>query len=187
MVVLPVVVRAVAGSNPVLPPKMYNEIKLSTINELFYLDDSLLLRNKINRHLKNKDMHVIGSLHKGYRVTSIRCKNFYVHRIIYQIYNNCELSGDVQIDHVDCDKENNHPKNLRIATASDNKTNTKIQANNTSGFKGVHFNTKMQKWISRLKRHGKVYYLGAFDDPTEAYLVYCTKNLELNGEFFNFG
>lgn len=41
------------------------------------------------------------------------------------------------IDHVDCNKLNDDPKNLRAATRAQNAWNRKTPSNNTSGIKGI--------------------------------------------------
>ena len=68
------------------------------------------------------------------------------------------------IDHIDGNKTNNHVSNLRWATHSENQLNKKIQSNNTSGFAGVSFDHKRNKYRATFKKK----FLGVFIDKVSA-------------------
>jgi len=56
------------------------------------------------------------------------------------------------IDHIDNNTLNNNSiNNLRWVTTKENAQNAKLSAKNTSGFKGVSFHKKLNKW--RTARH----------------------------------
>jgi len=106
------------------------------------------------------------------------------HRLIYQIANSIDiLPSDIQIDHIDGNKQNNNPSNLRIATNQDNQRNVKIQRNNTSGFKGVTYEKNRNKWKASIYDGTRKINLGRFKSPEEAHLAYKNKAIELFGEF----
>ena len=44
----------------------------------------------------------------------------------------------------------------------------RLNANNTSGYTGVHRDRKQGKWIAQICFKGKTYYLGSFDDQQDA-------------------
>jgi hypothetical protein len=44
----------------------------------------------------------------------------------------------------------------------------KLSKNNTSGVKGVFWNSRRQKWEARLMFQGKVHYLGGYDNIEDA-------------------
>ena len=89
------------------------------------------------------------------------------------------------MDHKDHDTLNNRRENLRIATHAQNLWNTKILANNTSGFKGVSFFKPRGTWRSRIMLNGKQNLIGYFDSPEEAGAAYVEAAKRLHGEFAN--
>lgn len=118
---------------------------------------------------------------KGYlniMLNDVQCK---VHRIAWKLMTG-EDSGET-IDHKDCDKQNNRWRNLREATQSQQKMNRGIQANNTTGFRGVCFNGA--GYQTQIQHEGRCRHLGIYDTPEEAHEVYCRHAQKLHGEFFN--
>lgn len=87
------------------------------------------------------------------------------------------------VDHRDGDVKNNTLDNLRICTKQQNEFNTKIRADNTTGFKGVSFNKKRNKYRSYIVYCGKQISLGEYQYKVDAAKVYNKKALELFGEF----
>ena len=70
--------------------------------------------------LPNKYFHVYGRTHH----------NEYAHRIVWMLKNNSEIPEGLQIDHIDRNRQNNHPSNLRVVTPSQNamnRSNTKTK------------------------------------------------------------
>lgn len=88
-----------------------------------------------------------------------------------------------QVDHIDGNGLNNRRSNLRAATVAENAHNRKKPANNSSGYKGVHWRKRECKWIARIMVQGVRMYLGHFDDPRSAHEAYCEASKHLHGEF----
>ena len=65
-----------------------------------------------------------------------REKTIKAHRLVYEHFIG-DLGETGQVDHIDRCKTNNHWKNLRIATPSQNAWNKSAQVNNSSGYRGV--------------------------------------------------
>lgn len=103
-------------------------------------------------------------------------KSVYLHRVIMG-------EPSLEVDHIDGDGLNNRRKNLREATSSQNKHNTGLRKNNSSGYKGVTWDKKNSKWQAQITLCRKVKKLGRFATPEEAYEAYCKASAELHGEF----
>lgn len=72
------------------------------------------------------------------------------------------------IDHINRDSLDNRRCNLRIATRSQNRINSKINKNNTSGCKGVIFYNKTNTWNARISLNNRRIFLGYFKTKEEA-------------------
>lgn len=103
---------------------------------------------------------------QGYRQVKIDGKIYRAHRIIFAIAYG--YWPKLSIDHIDCNKANNLPCNLREATLAQNQQNTNLKKNNKCGYKGVRYHKG--KWLAAL-RGG---HLGTFltaEDAAEAYRI----------------
>lgn len=92
----------------------------------------------------------------GYAVACINGKKTYLHHLIIG-----KKEGLV-IDHVNGDKLDNRAKNLRHVSQRENCLNRKLNKNNTSGHKGVLFDSRINKWCARISPYGKYIHLGSF-------------------------
>ena len=107
-----------------------------------------------------------------------------VHRIIYAISNSEDCLNDSCIDHIDGNRLNNNPKNLRTATTSQNLLNRGKQKNNTSGHKNINFIKKRNKYRCRITIKTKEMHIGEFDTLEEAIEKRDIEGKKLIGEFF---
>jgi hypothetical protein len=91
------------------------------------------------------------------------------------------------VDHENRIRSDNRFSNLREATSSQNLVN-RVPENNTSGYRGVVWVDRLDKWKATLKMGSKIYNLGYFDDPVAAAHRYDRAAKEHQGEFavFNF-
>lgn len=102
----------------------------------------------------------------GYQCLGFGGKHHLLHRLIYLYHH-----GDMPdlIDHIDQDHTNNRIENLRPSDKKENVYNTsKLWGHNTSGVRGVSWDTKQQKWSVRFKHEGKYLFFGYFLDLEEA-------------------
>lgn len=125
---------------------------------------------------------------EGYRVISLSIDgvvigNFRLHRLIYQLHFG-DLRQDEVIDHIDGDPRNNRIENLRKATHSQNRMNSRRVRRNTSGFKGVHAHG--DKFRAQIRIGHKRFDLGVFSTPEEAHKAYCSMAEKLYGNFARF-
>lgn len=93
------------------------------------------------------------------------------------------LTGKNDIDHIDRNPMNNRRSNFREATRSQQGMNRKKQNNNTSGFIGVYWNKREEKWIAALKIDGKSKHLGSFLNKHDALIARLKAELKFFGEF----
>ncbi len=93
--------------------------------------------------------------------------------------------GKKCVDHMDNNRLNNNVANLRFATIKENNQNASISKTNTSGYKGVSFHKKHNKWRAQIQIDGKNKHLGYFYNIEEAIKVRQLKANEIQGLFVN--
>lgn len=89
----------------------------------------------------------------------------------------------MHVDHVNGDKLDNRRCNLRLCSDTENQCNRGRPANNTSLFKGVHFDEQKRKWRAQIKFNGKKIHLGYFRRRRHAAAVYDLAAKYLHGDF----
>lgn len=86
-----------------------------------------------------------------------------------------------EIDHKDRNRLNNRKENLRFTTHRNNSRNTKLPINNNSGFIGVSFDKKRNKWIASLYIDRKQVYNERFINKEDAVKARLKAELEYYG------
>lgn len=117
----------------------------------------------------------------GYKSGGIYGRLFKAHRVIWAIVYGQWPSKF--IDHIDGNPSNNRIENIREATRSENGMNRPAQANNTSGFKGIHWIKSMERWVARARVNKKSYYFGHFKTKEEAVEAYRSSIREVHKQF----
>ena len=103
-----------------------------------------------------------GKRKDGYKRVILFYKNYLLHRIIwFYVYGEWP---DNLIDHIDRNPSNNKISNLRIGDKRLNSLNSKLFSTNTSGHRGVSFDSKRKKW----RAYYNQLYLGFFDRKEDA-------------------
>ena len=87
------------------------------------------------------------------------------------------------LDHKDTDGTNNRWSNIREATPSQNRMNTKNPSTNKTGLKGVTLYADGIRFVAAIKVSGKRYHLGIFKTPEDAHDAYCAASRRLHGDF----
>lgn len=85
---------------------------------------------------------------------------------------NCTLHDNRIIDHIDGDSFNNQLANLRDTTASSNARNKASRPGSSSPYRGVFWESRRQRWCSKLSIQGKAKFLGYFEDQEAAHQAY---------------
>ena len=97
-------------------------------------------------------------------------KTYKAHRVIWLWFYG--KWPDNQIDHLDGVTRNNRINNLNDKTQNENLKNQKFRKNNTSGFKGVCWDKRKNKWRAQIRADGKSKYLGLFSTSEQARAAY---------------
>lgn len=103
-----------------------------------------------------------------------------MHRIIMEHHNH-DIANRV-VDHINRNCLDNRKSNLRIASVAQNRVNSRMNSNNTSGYRGV---TKRSptRWEARIKYNQTLIHLGTFKTGEVAAKAYDAKAKELFGDF----
>jgi hypothetical protein len=154
------------------------------LRELFDLDAErgVLIRRVTRAHNAQKG-DIVGTIDgRGYLHVGIRGRFVRVHRIVFFLHYGYDPPS--HIDHVNCDRLDNRPSNLRPANDQQNAGNVlKLFRSNTSGYRGVSLNSRSQKWHAQIKINGKQTYLGRYDTKEEAAKAYAEAARKHFGEF----
>ena len=87
-----------------------------------------------------------------------------LHRLIMKD----KLSDGLEVDHINRNKLDNRRVNLRAVTRQENMHNKSLYKTNTSGYPGVKWNSRLNKWQVQITRNKKRVHLGVFEDLQEA-------------------
>lgn len=113
---------------------------------------------------------VAGGLNnRGYIHIRVGGKKHLAHRLAF-LYMTGKFPED-QIDHINHIRDDNRWLNLRKATNQDNKKNSTLYKNNTSGTAGVRWHKPSKRWEARIGVNCKLKNLGTFVDRFEAICV----------------
>jgi len=122
-------------------------------------------KNKVSRKI------VVGRIAgcldgRGYSMIRIDRKIYKSHRLAWLYMNGAFPNG--QIDHINRIKTDNRICNLREASPSENQQNHPLHSDNTSGFTGVSWVKRINKWRAEIKHNGKNIHLGYHKTIEEA-------------------
>lgn len=113
----------------------------------------------------------------GYLQGCINKQMFLMHRLL------TKCPKGLQVDHINHNKLDNRKVNLRICTQHFNQMNERISKNNTSGFTGVSYDKRDNKWDAYLMFNRKKISLGSFDDIKDAIKARKDGEQKYYGEF----
>ena len=139
-------------------------MKKKVLRELFDYKDGHLFwkKQQTSRALKGSKVGCIGT--QGYRQTRYKGKNYRVHRLIWEYFND-RLPLGLEIDHINGVRDDNRIANLRPTTCQENHFNRTVA-------KGYTYRSKTGNWEASIKRDGKTIYLGRYKTEKEARMAY---------------
>lgn len=87
------------------------------------------------------------------------------------------------VDHINGNPLDNRKSNLRLCTRAQNCQNQRIGKSNSSGYKGVSWETWSQKWHASITANGKQRSLGRFSSKEAAAKAYNKATLKYHGQY----
>lgn len=110
---------------------------------------------------------VVGTPHnQGYLAVSLNTKSYLAHRLVWlYMYG---FFPKEEIDHIDHNRSNNALSNLRLVSSLENKQNTRLSKNNTTGHNGVALHKPTGKYRAYIMVNRKHIHLGLFETLQEA-------------------
>lgn len=106
----------------------------------------------------------------------------YLHRVVLARALSRPLAQAERADHRDRDKLNNRRNNVRVATSSQNATNSKDRSRRLSKYRGVGLHAS-GLWHARIRVHPNVLSLGYFKSQEAAAAAYDAAALLHHGQF----
>tara|TARA_R110002020_G_scaffold203484_3_gene407162 strand:- start:306 stop:830 length:525 start_codon:yes stop_codon:yes gene_type:complete len=159
------------GDNKLLQPTEY---ELELMKEIYAIEGENLVLKR--RYHKGEVGDVVGyNTEKGYKRVKLNYQHFRVHRIVWFLSRG--VWPTLYIDHIDGDKTNNTPENLREVTPAENSRGYREPIKKSSGYRGVH--KYKSCWKAVIGFESKKYNLGLYECEHEAAEAYNKKALEL--------
>lgn len=150
---------------------------------LRYEDGELYWKVSNSNRVKVGDKIVSKSSY-GYIRLSINGTRYFAHRVIYLMHHG--YMPDI-VDHIDMDITNNRIENLREATKSQNMCNASLRADNTTGVKGVSWQSRKGNWTARVTKNKRLVLCEQHDDLVSAVIAVRSARLEHHQAFAHHG
>jgi hypothetical protein len=102
----------------------------------------------------------------GYREIQIDGKRYRAHKLVWLWHTG--VMPSMYLDHINGNPKDNRFGNLRECTPAQNTWNTGLRKTNKTGFKGVCWSKKEQKYVVYIRAGGKKQRIGCYSDLEEA-------------------
>ena len=121
-----------------------------------------------------------GCINKNdYVAIRINRKKYYAHRIIWALFNN--EKEEVEIDHINGNKQDNRIVNLRKVTRTQNNWNARARKDSSTNVRGVY--PYKNKWRASITVNEQRIYLGDFFEFEKAVAARKDAELKYYGEY----
>jgi len=130
-----------------------------------------------NQWFGDPNVQTVMKSSKGDRIVNGYYKNLHLHRFIMN------APEGMVVDHIDGNGLNNQKSNLRICTHSQNAMNSRTRSSNSTGVRGVSFDSQTGKWRATITHKGKMKNLGRYKELEEAIGIRKEAEKEIFGDF----
>ena len=122
----------------------------------------------LNKRLSRRAGFVIGGGNSTKRHWAVKVGDYvFTQQRVIWVWVYGEDPESLMVDHIDRCPLNNNLSNLRLVTRGQNRQNSRLNRNNTSGYRGVY---KMgRKWQAKVMHRGRSKSLGVFSTPEKAH------------------
>ena len=183
-----------------MPSNTPSKLPLQLIRESFDIDESsptwLRWKHRPAHHFENDRRHRqanarcagkpagticwVGDRHKSN--VYIGATKYSTSRVVFALAYGYD-PGNKDVDHIDGDRSNNNPSNLRAITHSQNCFNRCIKAKPQSGTIGVYWLKASQRWASFITVNKQRIYLGCFKEKEDAIAARREAEVKYHGEY----
>lgn len=105
-----------------------------------------------------------------------------MHRFIWENFKG-PIPENYVIDHINGNTLDNRLENLQCITQKENTRKQRKKKNNTSGYRGVSFSQRTNKWLARIQVDYKFIHLGLFSNKEQAAIAYNNAAKKYFGDF----
>ncbi len=153
-----------------------NQLTKEECKERFDYDSVLGVLSYRTHKVKSKIGKICRYKHnKGYYRVKIKNKQ-YMHHVLIWNWHYGIIPDDKLVDHIEnvdySIGANDRIENLRLVTPRVNVIKSKMNKSNKSGYRGVNFYKKSNKWEAKISVNNKQIRLGWYDDILEAARAY---------------
>jgi len=150
------------------------------MKELLTTNGGTFLDNEDHEYFKRWKWckHKSGHVYRNTRVKGVEVVLFLHKEILKRAY---DYTGEA--DHKNWIPWDNQKENLRPASRSQNQMNQGLGANNSTGYKGVHYDASYGLYKAEITVRGRLIHLGRFRDLIEAARAYDKAARRYHKEF----
>ena len=118
----------------------------------------------------------------GYIRICVKGKDYRANRLAWAFMHGSIPEG-MDVDHINGQRDDNRLSNLRLASRSQNRMNSKVRPGTNTGMKGIRWRDDIKKFRVTIYLNGKGHNGGSFDNIEDAKLAAQKLRESLHGEF----